>query len=306
MLMVKALIDRLLPSPKTAGFKMRGFFIWGGSLIKVDNRYHLFTSRWPKDTKFPNGYRNHSEIVRSTSKTAMGPYEFQEVVVRGRGGKWWDGMMCHNPKIVQFKDNFILYYIGSALKDKHRRRKVGYAYSKKITGPWTRIDKPFPFGKDHNNPAPFIHSDGSVLVAFRDHHLKMHISRASHWDGKYKIIAKDILKGIKVEDPDIHRVDGTYNMIVEDNRSQLTGKSRFGAHLLSKDGLNWEKNDPLIVYSHTIQWDDGTSSTMERRERPELFNDGAIVKGRGKPTHLLTAVLKDDNTWCQIQEISKN
>ena len=41
------IIDRLQPAPKDAGFKMDGYFIWGGSLIFADGKYHLFASRWP-------------------------------------------------------------------------------------------------------------------------------------------------------------------------------------------------------------------------------------------------------------------
>ena len=148
----KSIIERLKPIPKESGFKMDNWLVWGGSLIKVGDTFHIFASRWPKASRFPQGYRGYSEIVRATSKDPMGPYQFQELVVGGRGGKWWDGKMCHNPKIVKSGDTYVLYYIGSAVQK--GERKIGYAYSKSIHGRWTRCNEALPFGADHNNPAP--------------------------------------------------------------------------------------------------------------------------------------------------------
>jgi len=298
----RPILERLLPAPKDSGFRMEDFFVWGGSLIKVDDTYHLFASRWPKETEFPRGYRDHSEIVRATASNPLGPYEFHEVVLTGRGGEWWDGKMCHNPKIVKSGDTFILYYIGSAVGS--GLRKCGYAYSRSINGPWVRADRALPFGRDHNNPAPYIHSDGSVLVAFRDDTLKMYIATAPSFDGTYRIVAENLFPGIRLEDPDLFHLNERYHMVVEDNVAGLTGHDRHGAHLISKDGIQWDIHDPVRVYTHTLPWDDGTVTTVERRERPELFNDNAEQKGNGHPTHLLTAVLSGGNTWCHVQPIS--
>ncbi len=295
------IIERLQPAPKDAGFRMEGYFVWGGSLIKVGDEYHLFASRWPEETRFPQGYRDHSEIVRATSKTPLGPYTFQEVVVSGRGGSFWDGKMCHNPKIVQAGDTYVLYYIGSAPGS--GLRKCGYAWSKSITGPWTRRDEPLPFGEDHNNPAPYIGDGGNVLIAFRDRELHMFIATANAYDGTYKVVAHDLFP-FKVEDPDLFFVDGKYHMVAEDNVGGLTGAVRHGAHLISSDGFHWEPTDPVKVYDHTLRWTDGTSTEADRRERPELFNANADRKGNGHPTHLLTAVLVDGHTWCHIQPIA--
>lgn len=281
---------------------MDGYFVWGGSVIKVDNIYHLFASRWPETSKFPSGYRTQSEIVHATADNPLGPYKFSEIVVKGRGEKWWDGQMCHNPKIQKSGDTYVLYYIGTAIGSK--LRKCGYAYSKSINGPWTRCDKPLPFGEDHNNPAPYIHKDGSVLVVFRDKVLKTYIAKADKFDGKYEVVASDIFPGIALEDFDLFRLNGKYHLILEDNRGLMTGHVRHGAHFVSDDGVMWNKHDPLRAYTHTIQWTDGTVTTATRRERPEFFNDNAIRKGNGDPTHLLTAVLVDGKTWCCVQPIA--
>jgi hypothetical protein len=49
-----------------SGFKMEGYWVWCGSVIRVDSLYHLFASRWPKTGPFPEGYKTNSEIVRAT------------------------------------------------------------------------------------------------------------------------------------------------------------------------------------------------------------------------------------------------
>ena len=36
------------PAVKNGGFRMDGYFLWCPSVIKVDDTYHLFCSRWPE------------------------------------------------------------------------------------------------------------------------------------------------------------------------------------------------------------------------------------------------------------------
>lgn len=112
---MRAIKDRLLPVARGSGFRQDGYFVWGGTIIIVDGIYHLFASRWPRVTGFPDGYRQHSEIVRADSQTPVGPYSFRQVALEGRGRTWWDGGMCHNPKITRWGEFYVLYYIGSLL-----------------------------------------------------------------------------------------------------------------------------------------------------------------------------------------------
>lgn len=271
-------------------------------MLRVGDQFHLFASRWPEETGFPEGYRAHSEIVRAVADNPLGPFEFQEVVVSGRGGDFWDGKMCHNPKIVRIGEQFVLFYIGSAQGSS--LRKIGYAVANSIEGPWTRLDEPVKLTEDANNPAPYVHSDGSILMAFRDDKLEMHMARATRFDGQYEIIARNIFPLGTLEDPDVFFLNGQYHMIMEDNGSVMTGHERFGGHLISDDGIQWTQVEPVIAYTHTVEWTDGTRSTFERRERPELFNANAEFKGNGEPTHLITGVLLDGKTWCHIQPIA--
>jgi len=305
----KPILDRLQPIPLDSGFRQDGYFVWCGSMIRVGDRYHLFASRWPEGTGDPDdlvgvldGYRKYSEIVRATADNPMGPFHFEEVVLAGRGGNYWDGQSCHGPKIVKIKDRFILYY--QAIACDSRLRKIGYAWADSIEGPWHRCDHEIPLTEDANNPAPYIREDGSVVLAFRNRRLVMYVAEADAFDGDYKIIADNIFSGGKIEDPDLFCADGKYHMVMNDVHGAISGTIRNGGHLVSEDAITWEPYKHPRAYSHELVWADGTSWTATRRERPDFFNDRTGVKGNGQPTHLITGVLHDGQSWCVVQEIA--
>lgn len=309
------ILERLQPVPKDAGFRMDGYFVWGGSLIHVDGTYHLFAARWPTwetlgeplpqrgHVSLLSNYRNHSEIVRAVSDDPLGPYRFEDVVLSGRGGSYWDGQMCHNPKIVKTGNTFVLYYIGRS--PQAPERKIGYAWAPDIRGPWQRLPRNIPLTEDANNPAPYIHPNGRVLLAFRDQNLTTFIAEADSFNGRYRITSADLVPGIRLEDPGLYRDQGMYHMVIEDNVGGLTGDVRHGAHLISTNGRDWQRYSPIKIYTHTVQWTDGTATTFDRRERPELLNlnQPAEHKFDGPPTHLITGVQLGETSWCLVQAI---
>src|SRR5262245_45244510 len=88
--------------PRNGGFRMEGYWVWCGSVIKGDDgRYHMFASRWPKDITFHPGWMTNSEIVRAVADRPEGPYVFQQVVLPARGADYWDGRSTHNPSITR-------------------------------------------------------------------------------------------------------------------------------------------------------------------------------------------------------------
>ncbi len=301
MPMMQKLAQRLMPVSPDSGYADEKWYVWGGSIMPADGCYHLFVSRWPKSTGFPNGYRGYSEIIRAVADSPFGPYRYAETVLAGRGGNYWDGKMCHNPKILKTADRYVLFYIASAIGEK--RRQVGCASAPSLEGPWRRLDSPFSLGEDANNPTPYIHADGSVVMAYRDEGLRMHIARADAPEGPYNDIARDIFPAGKLEDPDLFRADGLYHMIMEDNQGLLTGNVRFGGHLVSEDAVSWRPAEEVTAYTHDITYSDGTKLTAERRERPELLNCDGPSKKDGAPTHLVTGVWDGSDARCLVQEI---
>lgn len=295
--------ERVQPVDEKSGLKMDGYYVWGGSMIKVDETYHLFASRWPADTKFPSGYRTDSEIVRASSKSLTGPFTFQELVVGERDSTFWDSNMAHNPTIHKASDTFVLFYIGSDFTSYQENgtnllRRVGYATSKSINGPWQRSDRPA-IDQESNNPAVFFEDNGSVKLIFRDTQLHMFYATAPSFEGPYEIGGDDIWTECRLEDFYTFKRDGLYHLICEDNVGGVSGHERWGVHLVSDNGSNgWRRFDPVVVYDHDIELTNGRTIHCERRERPQLYIEG------GKVRALITSVYDGENTWCQPVELS--
>jgi len=290
--------QRLQPVAKASGLHIDGYFVWCGSALKVDQTYHLFASRWPESTGFPEGYRTHSEIVRATASRPEGPYTFQEVVLTKRDPQHWDSGMQHNPVIYRVGATFALFYNASA--EGARYRQLGVATADRITGPWQRRQQPLDLGvaTDANNPAACIAADGSLKLIWRDSKLRVFISAAPSVQGPYKVINDNVWPTARIEDFFLFDSGGTYHLVCEDNAGSITGQSRWGGHLQSTDALGvWQPGAPAALYDHEIRWDDGTSLHATRRERPWLLiEDGQI-------TCLFTSVYDGQRTWNQAVPI---
>ena len=153
----RSLKECLQPAIKKGGFAMDGWILWCPSVIKVDDTYHLFASRWPAPYAM-GGWTQHSECVRATSSDLLGPYVFQEVVLRKRPDNW-DNTRVHNVKIVKAGSKYVLYHIDTA-------NETGYVVADSVTGPWTRLDKPV---MRVSNPAIFVRA--------RPEHLRLRTPR---------------------------------------------------------------------------------------------------------------------------------
>ena len=298
--------ERLQPVPKDSGFRMEGYWVWGGSMIKSDGLYHLFASRWKKDDKFPDNYRNDSEIVRAVSKNPLGPFQFEELVIDERDSIYWDANMAHNPTIHKIGDEYVLFYIGSDFttfreKSNYLLRRVGYASSKSINGPWLRSELPI-INVESNNPAVLVEKDGIKLM-YRDAPLRTFLVQSDNYKGPYETINDNVWPEHKIEDFYMFKMDETYHFICEDNIGAISGHERWGVHLVSNNGIDqWGKFEPVVVYDHDLLFDDGTNIQCTRRERPQLLIQNEQL------THLITGIFDGENSWCQPVEIkpSKN
>ncbi len=225
-------LGRIAPAPVNGGFRMDGYWVWCGSVIKgEDGRFHMFASRWPKYLPMHPGWIAASEIVRAVSTTPEGPYEFQEVVLPARGGEYWDGRMTHCPQIVKHKDTYLLYYTGSThpFPDVQEgevyglshpvcvvgraNKRIGLAVSQSVFGPWQRFDQPIlPTRPDKfdsfltSNPAPLVHEDGSALLVYKTRayqslpysddsygRMTLGVAGAEHYTGPYKPLTDEPL-----------------------------------------------------------------------------------------------------------------
>jgi hypothetical protein len=286
--------DCLLPAPKNGGFAMDGYILWCSSVIKVGDTYHMFASRWPLQYGL-NGWTKYSECVRATSTNLFGPYQFQEVVLQKRPGSW-DSSRVHNVKIVKAGDKFVIYYINSA-------NETGYAVSDSITGPWTRVDKPVIRA---SNPAILVKPDSSVYVfcRLRD---STQVNRgvaftAPDYTGPYKVEENGdnlLPNNAELEDPTIWWANNQYNILLNDWKGKATGIQKGGAQYFSKDGVHYTLMSKEPVFTKTVPYDDGTSETFSRRERPFVYTNE-----KGEVIALFTACMpKDEHARVVVQPV---
>jgi hypothetical protein len=280
-----------------SGFRMDGYWIWGGSMIKVGSIYHLFASRWKKNGPFPEGYRQNSEIVRASADTPEGPFKFEEIVIGERDSLYWDSNMAHNPTIHKIGDVYVLFYIGSDFSTYNKNngtllRRVGYATSKSVSGPWQRSGKPV-IDSESNNPALLIEHE-KVRLVYRDSELRVWLAESDNFKGPYITINNNLWPTCRLEDFYLFKAKKEYHIICEDNVGGVSGHERWGVHLVSADGIKgWAKYDPVIVYDHDILFDDNSILHCVRRERPQLL----IIDG--EITHLINGIYDGKESWCQ-------
>ena len=325
--------DRLLPAPMDGGFRMEGYWVWCGSVIKGDDgKYHMFASRWPKPPGFGPYWLTNSEIVHAVSDTPVGPYKFSDVALPPRGAEYWDGQMTHNPAIRKYKDTYLLYYTGTTYKgerpsatnrisethptklEAHQHERIGLATSKSPYGPWKRLDKPILDVRPNSweqylvsNAAPLVMKDGRVMLYYKGvTKLTVHaigLAIADRFDGEYKRVSDQPLNmGIGAEDPFIWMESGKYKALMLDHeRKYSPDKEIFFA--TSDDGIRWSVPENAIAVSRNIKMADGTIQRVGKTERPHVLIEN------GRPTHVFFAVSGTINgesaTWNQVIPLKK-
>jgi len=317
-------INRIGKAPLDGGFRLKGYWVWGGCPIKgEDGKFHLFVSRWKKDMPFFIGYVFQSEVVRAVSDTPEGPYKFEEVVLPQRGSEYWDGMMTHNPTIRKLGDQYLLYYIGATYdfekpdipitqhdslntdeqrnlrNQAYRTIRIGMAVSSSVYGPWERPDEPLldirPDKWDNTvitNPAPFIGKNNEIYLIYRSNTpngLRLGLAKSSGIGEPFVRISENPLFHFDdehfCEDPFVWWNGTQYEVIMKDLTGNITGEWHAGVHGFSNDGLSWEIADSPKAYSRTVTWENGEFSEQGSFERPQLlFNE------KGEPTHIFGAV----------------
>lgn len=315
------LAARMLPAVRHGGFRMDGYWVWDGSVIRGDDgRYHLFASRWSKDVCFYPNFVTNSEVVRAVSVTPEGPYQFVETVIQRRGSRFWDGMMSHNPVICRSGKKYLLFYTGTTYdfpypdasnpvlsEEQHREarlhQQIGLMVADSLEGPWQRRDEPvIPRNPDAGkwdsqmttNASPCVLPDGSIVVIYKGvahHHdfMRLGLARAAAWNRPFERVLDQPLfafdqMNASVEDPFLW-YDGTrFHLLMKDMTGGLCGEEHGGLYASSPDAIRWDIRRHEVAYSRTVHWDDGTVSTQGNLERPSLLLDR-----NGTPTHFFAA-----------------
>lgn len=299
--------NRLRPALKEGGFRMDDYWVWCGSVVLAeDGRYHMFAARWPKEFPFYHGYLAASEVVRAVSDTPEGPYEFAEVVLPERDPSFWDGRMTHNPFIVKYGDEYLLFYIGTTYTRERPDRadmdnmrasqngnngtlypwfhdiRIGMARSSSIFGPWERPHTPTldnrPDQWDNHiitNPSVCVSQEGKLLLYYRSTGCKLGLAIAENPDQPFVRIGEGPIvnpgDGLRIEDPFIFWHQGQYEMVCKDLTGKITDEFHAAVHMTSPDGVDWKLADTVKAWSRTLDWDDGTTTTQGSIERPFIL-----------------------------------
>ena len=310
-------------------FKTEGYYNWGGAIIKErNNKYHLFYSRWKKEYSF-HGWLTHSEIAHATAKSPLGPWKYQETVLKGRGKGFWDAITAHNPKIKYFEGKYYLYYIATNMggedytdedlveiahtgythpdwKILRPNQRTGVAVANSLNGPWTRTDTPLvepsgPITTLTVNPAIDRGKDGKYyLIVKGDKPNEKRFIRnqavgvSQHPDGPFEIQEKPVIDYLDTEDMSVW---------YDKNRDRFYGV--FHAHnyiglVTSKNGTDWEKANEFVLKNKEILMEDGTTLEPDRMERPFVYQEDGI------PKVLSVAVKKGNESYNVFIPIAEN
>lgn len=161
-----------------------GYDVWGSSPIRDEQgNVHLFSARWPSTTPFKTAWRYNSEIAHYVSKKPEGPFQFVEIVGKGKNNGEWNSAGFHNPNIKKIDDKYVLVYIANDGAKKHGpSQRIGMLLSDSINGPWVEVpneNEPllspptnsaiwcYNSSLGVNNPSIIKHPNGSYYLYFK-------------------------------------------------------------------------------------------------------------------------------------------
>ena len=187
-----AIADMVQPIPKQNVQIDPTWDIRCGSMVKgYDGKYHLYYSRWPRQTGH-EAWISHSEVAYAVSDKPEGPYRFINVALASRGEKYWDGATSHNPYMVMKDGKYYLYYVGTQGKvlstdqkiqpygdewwARRNTQRIGVAVSESPAGPWKHLDVPVLSVSEDTaafdalcvtNPAICVGRDGKMVMLYK-------------------------------------------------------------------------------------------------------------------------------------------
>ncbi len=200
-------------------------------------------------------------------------------------------------------------------KEAWDNKRIGVAIAEDPRGPWQRLDRPVieprPAHWDTvitSNAAPVVHDDGSVTLIYKSvpvphpgpetpdsdppmwRQLTIGAARAATPLGPYHRVGDhDGLVHIEgeprnTEDAYAWFDSGWYHMVVKTFDTSMVDEPNAGVYVVSRDAANWvyPAGGPK-AYGLTVTWEDGTTSTAQRLERPQVLLE------EGHPAYLFLA-----------------
>jgi len=292
----------------------------GTTTLGGDGLYHYFFSRMANHCGLMS-WQHNSEIWHATGTSPTGPWLVNAAriltnfshgphIVRGPasegspyllyhigdGNPGYPTMYCTNGSTPQecisdpTKCYNATYSSSAGPQSKAGSHWMGILVSNDLNAPakdWKQIQI---LGQnlDGTNPSAYVFENGTALLAYRYNDAnpdgtsteRIGLARASHWSNNYTILHQPLFPQSWAvdEDPFIWRDKrSNFHMLLHHFHPQG------GWHAFSRDGVTWTYGG--LAYDMNVLWDDGTTMSMKRRERPEL-----IFNADGVPSILFTAV----------------
>jgi hypothetical protein len=295
-----------------------------------DGRYHLFASRWSKGVSFFHWATNSEIIRASADRPEGPYRFEQVVIGHRDHDVWdgqaaHNPAICfHNGTYLLFYTGTTYRAPRPTRADEHglfsdvwveawNNKRIGLATAASILGPWKRADRPIlsprPGKWDAaitSNVAPWVHDDGSVTLLYKSASAlhptgpypgRFHLgaAHAPHWTQPFKRLSNDPISIVghpdhHLEDPCLWWSGAAYRMIAKDMTGEICGEAQAGIHATSPDAITWTLAAFPKAYSRTVCWDDGTSTTQPKLERPQMLIEASQL------SHLFCATLEQDDT----------
>eukprot|EP00041_Stephanoeca_diplocostata_P005579 m.64433 g.64433 ORF g.64433 m.64433 type:complete len:388 (+) comp15879_c0_seq6:144-1307(+) len=253
---------------------------WNGPIVGPDEKgkYHLYDPIYPEGNLL--GCTN---IKHGVADNVTGPYRWDVMPdISGR---------C-NPAFVTYTDavsgktKYTLWPSGSEIQT-----------ADSPDGPFTPISGTK--GVAGGNPAPLYHNGAFYATSQSTRTVVTATDLSGPWT-VFANISVPVPRNVHVEDPFMwidkrgnwHIVNHAYDVLETENCANST----LSAHTFSADGKNWHMLVPTVEpYTHTVEYDDGTSHTYTTLERPNIHFDSS-----GQMTHInLAADLVTGNEGCK-------
>jgi hypothetical protein len=285
----------LLPAPRSGVFRMDGWMVWCGSLIKRGAEYYLYFSRWPASFGH-QGWVTNSEIAYAVGRDLFGPFEYRGTVLAGAGGDSWDADVTHNPVVLEADGAYYLYYMGNRGNGSywsHRNnQRIGVAVATSPEGPWIRSESPLvdvsPGSWDHlmvSNPTVARGGDGLFYMIYKgvgDGPLPkggavvLGLAVAEHPTGPFRKIAGPLLANPEhpwsLEDPFLWHDGERFLLLAKDFQGFFTGRGPSTVALFeSMDAVDWKAAANAFAFDRCIKWEDGEMQSVDALERPFIY-----------------------------------
>ena len=256
---------------------------WDGSIIKADEKYYMFASRWGQDKG--HGGWTKSQAIYAVSDNLYGPYE-------DKGPMWpdWCDGAGHNVVAFEINESDPLfaegYRYGISISDTGMWGSTANGtlhIAKDIEGPWDLIENgnngklKAVGGFGLSNVSICVRHDGKYQATNRYGDIAIADSLAGDWQVKEKGLWNKVvgMPTKNVEDPEIWYSDGLYHIVA----NKWDTKEAF--YMTSEDGItNWVRHSG---YAYTpkqnfMTYEDGTQNNWTKLERPSVYIEDGTLK----------------------------